>query len=143
MNDFQTGHWGWGIAHSLLAVSDVFLVKSIFTGIAKLVVEAAVDASVEVSSETGIKYSDELVESAQELYPNKAGNIELHHITPKYLGGPVDGPLVPLDAAYHQVITNEFRSLWPYGIGKPSSEELGNIMNQVYSKYPLPTGYGF
>lgn len=52
VNDFQTGHWGWGIAHSLLAVSDVFLVKSIFTGIAKLGVEAAVDATANAETQT-------------------------------------------------------------------------------------------
>lgn len=88
-----------------------------------------------------LKYSDELEKAAQKLYPNKAGKIELHHITPKYLGGAKNGPLVPLDASYHQVITNEFRALWPYGNGVPSASELQNIMKQVYSKYPLPTGY--
>lgn len=89
----------------------------------------------------GLKYSDDLVKAAQKLYPNKAGKIELHHITPKYLGGAKNGPLVPLDASYHQVITNEFRALWSYGKGVPSASELQNIMKQVYSKYPLPTGY--
>ncbi len=37
---------GLGLLRSAMAVSDVFLVKSIATGIAKLGVEAAVDASV-------------------------------------------------------------------------------------------------
>ena len=94
-----------------------------------------------VAAKGVVKYSDDLVKSAQKLYPNKAGKIELHHITPKYLGGAKNGPLVPLDGAYHQVITNEFRALWPYGKGVPSATELQNIMKQVYSKYPLPPGY--
>jgi len=89
----------------------------------------------------GVKYSDDLVTAAQKLYPNKAGKIELHHPIPKYLGGPIIQKLVPLDAAYHQLITNEFRALWPYGKGVPSASELQNIMKQVYSKYPLPPGY--
>lgn len=94
-----------------------------------------------VAAKGGGQYSDDLVKAAQKLYPNKAGKIELHHITPKYLGGAKNGPLVPLDASYHQVITNELRALWPYGKGVPSATELQNIMKQVYSKYPLPPGY--
>ncbi|MFY8188981.1 MAG: RHS repeat domain-containing protein [Flavobacterium sp.] len=35
---FSRGDWGWGIVHSALAISDVFLVKSLFTGIGKAVV---------------------------------------------------------------------------------------------------------
>ena len=88
-----------------------------------------------------IQYSDDLLKTARSLYPSKAGKIEMHHITPKYLGGGKDGPLVPLDASYHQVITNEFRALWPYGKGVPSATELQDIMKQVYSKYPLPPSY--
>jgi hypothetical protein len=53
----------------------------------------------------------------------------------------VDGPLVPLNGSYHQLITNEFRALWPYGKNIPGAAELENIMNQVYSKYPLPPGF--
>lgn len=81
---------------------------------------------------------DDLVQQAQEQYPNKAGNIELHHIFPQYLGGDPNGPVVPLDAAYHQVITNAFRALWPYGQGAPALEQAQQIMQQVYNKFPLP-----
>ncbi len=84
--------------------------------------------------------TDDLVRSAQRQYPNKAGRIEQHHVTPKYLGGDAKGPLVPLDGAYHQQIANEFRRLHPYGSQKPSPERLQEIMRQVYDKYPLPGG---
>jgi len=67
-----------------------------------------------------------------------AGKTQLHHITPKYLGGPANGPLIKLDAAYHQQITNAFRTEWGYGLGKPSEAKLLEIMNTVYSKFPLP-----
>ena len=90
-----------------------------------------------------VQYSDDLVRAAQQTYPKLAGKTQLHHITPKYLGGAKNGPLVPLDGAYHQMITNEFRALWGYGKGVPSATELQSIMKQVYSKYPLPPGYGF
>lgn len=86
---------------------------------------------------------DDLVAAAQKAYPAKAGKIEMHHITPKYLGGAVDGPLVPLDAAYHQQITNAFRALAPYGGPKPSPEVLKLIMDTVYKKFPLPPGYTY
>lgn len=76
---------------------------------------------------------------AQQLYPSKAGKTELHHIVPKYFGGDSKGLVVPLDAAYHQVITNEFRRLYPYGQHPPSLEQLGKILESVYNKCPLPT----
>ncbi|MGH8019441.1 MAG: hypothetical protein ACREIA_14365, partial [Opitutaceae bacterium] len=82
---------------------------------------------------------DDLVAAAQKAYPGKAGATELHHVTPKYLGGSPSGPLAPLDAAYHQQITNEFRSLWPYGGRQPTAQELQSIMQKVYEKYPLPS----
>jgi hypothetical protein len=81
---------------------------------------------------------DHIVNGARKLYPGKAFKTELHHVTPKYLGGAVNGPMTRIDAAYHQLITNEFRSLWPYGGPKPSAEELARIMAEVYGKLPLP-----
>jgi RHS repeat-associated protein len=80
------------------------------------------------------------VSDAQETYPKKAGKIENHHIAPKYLGGDPNGPTVPLDGAYHQMITNAFRNEAPYGSGPVSPEELQQIMNKVYSQFPLPPG---
>lgn len=91
----------------------------------------------------GAKSLDELVETAQRLYPKKAGRIEEHHITPKYLGGDSNGPTVPLDASYHQMITNEFRSLWGYGGPKPSQQQLQEVLRKVYETLPLPPGYTF
>ena len=96
-----------------------------------------------VETKTSVGYSHDLVKSAQRLYPNKAGKIELHHITPKYLGGAKNGPLVPLDGAYHQIITNEFRAIRPYGLGPVNETQRLQIMKEVYSKFPLPPGYGF
>ncbi len=81
---------------------------------------------------------DDLVRAAQKQYPSKAGKIEYHHVTPKYLGGPAKGPTVPLDAAYHQQITNAFREVWGYGKSKPSVAELEAIKKQVYERFPLP-----
>ena len=91
-----------------------------------------------MNSASEVAKLDKLIKQAQELYPNKAGKIQMHHVEPKYLGGPKNGTLAPIDAAYHQVITNEFRTLYPYGQSIPNGLELKNIMHQVYSKFPLP-----
>jgi RHS repeat-associated protein len=82
-------------------------------------------------------YTPEDINNAQQQFPNKTG-VQDHHITPKYLGGDPSGPTVPLDAAYHQLITNAFRELWPYGTGQlPTPEQLQDIMDQVYNQYPI------
>ncbi len=82
---------------------------------------------------------DDLIDAARKKYPKKAGKIEEHHIDPKYLGGAKDGPTMPLDGAYHQEITNEFRNEWPYGTGQhPSKEQFEEIKERVYGKWPLP-----
>jgi len=78
-----------------------------------------------------------LVRFARLRYPNKIG-VELHHNRPIYLGGDRTGPTTPLDAAYHQLITNAFRKLWGYGAGRPSEQVAEKIMRRVYQKFPLP-----
>lgn len=35
LHEFQTGHWGWGTFHAVMAVSDVFLVKSAVNALRK------------------------------------------------------------------------------------------------------------
>lgn len=91
------------------------------------------------AAKKGVKYSEDLVKAAQELYPKKAGKIKLHHPTPQYLGGAKDQKLVAIDGAYHQQITNAFRNEWKYGLKeKPDDAELRIIMNKVYSQFPLP-----
>ncbi|MCD4823525.1 MAG: RHS repeat-associated core domain-containing protein [Phycisphaerae bacterium] len=72
----------------------------------------------------------------------RVSGIEKHHIKPKYLGGAANGPTVPLNKAYHQKITNEFRTRYPYGQDVPSPLNVQEIMQKVYQKYPLPPGAG-
>lgn len=45
INDFQTGHWGWGLVNTGMAISDVFLVKSLATAGGKLAVAGIVALS--------------------------------------------------------------------------------------------------
>ncbi len=83
-------------------------------------------------------YYDDIVDEARTLYPKKTIRSELHHVTPKYLGGATDGPVTRIDAAYHQLMANGFALFWPYGGPKPSAEELARIMAEVYGKPPPP-----
>jgi hypothetical protein len=83
-----------------------------------------------------------MLQTARVLYPKLAGRIHLHHVVPKYLGGAQSGKVVAIDAAYHQLITNEFRTLWSYQMTSqgllPTSDQLARIMITVYTKYPIP-----
>ena len=83
---------------------------------------------------------ESLTADAEKLYPKLAKKADqLHHVFPKYLGGAKDGELAKIPAAYHQLITNEFRALAPYGQKiQRTAEEVERILQQVYSKYPLP-----
>jgi RHS repeat-associated protein len=81
----------------------------------------------------------QLMKEAEDLFPMKCLKPdEGHHPVPKYLGGDPKQPLVELPAPYHQLITNEFRRLAPYGQEALDSQSVQNIVTQVYSKYPLP-----
>jgi len=55
VDDFQNGHWGWGLFHTALAISDVFLVKAAVTGILKIGVTLAVKEIATEAIEQGTK----------------------------------------------------------------------------------------
>ncbi len=79
------------------------------------------------------------VRDAERLYPKLAGKVHKHHVVPMYLGGPVDGPIIEVNVAYHKLITNEFRRKHAYGLkDKPTQEKLIQWLKEVYDKYPLP-----
>ena len=81
----------------------------------------------------------ELLKEAQARYPKKAGHMQWHHVEPIYMGGVRNGKLIQIDAAYHQMLTNEFRSHHPFGTKKILDESVRrSIMQKVYMKYPLP-----
>ncbi|HEX5753616.1 MAG TPA: hypothetical protein VFZ09_45905 [Archangium sp.] len=83
---------------------------------------------------------DEGMASAKKLFPHLYGRAkQKHHVHPKYLDGPEDGPTVDLDPAYHQLITNAFRGEHAYGRAEPLSRDAQqDIMRRVYSRHPLP-----
>ena len=83
-------------------------------------------------------YYQKIVKDSRQRYPEKTGYYEDHHIDPQYMGGSPKGKVIELDGAYHQMITNEFRKLQPYGLDKLDETARNNYMRKVYLKYPLP-----
>jgi hypothetical protein len=59
---------------------------------------------------------------------------------PKFAGGPANGTQYEINAAYHQVITNEFRQQLGYGKGPYDPVKVYEVMLQVYENYPIPAG---
>jgi hypothetical protein len=99
---------------------------------------SAAAAAKVAASNTIPRTFNNLLNYARTLYPRLAGTTHLHHVFPKYLGGPSTGEVIEINAAYHQLITNEFRALWAYGQDFPNPDRLAKILQQVYSKFPLP-----
>lgn len=81
----------------------------------------------------GAKLASHLT-SAIQAYPRNVGRFEWHHIRPQYLGGLAGDRQVLLPAEYHQLITNEFRRLAPYGT---AGHNVRDVMQQVYRTYPI------
>ena len=102
------------------------------------VLAPGVEAKAEAATQATEAKMAQLMDEAKGLYPKICNKFQWHHITPKYLGGDPNGPLVLLEGPYHQLITNAFRQLAPYGQAVPDSQSVVNIVNQVYSQYPLP-----
>jgi ABC-type Zn uptake system ZnuABC Zn-binding protein ZnuA len=100
-----------------------------------------IEADSEAAAQAAEQKLAQLVQKARDLYPKLCNKTpQMHHPIPQYLGGKADQDLVELEAPYHQLITNAFRKLAPYGQEPPNSLSVQNIVNQVYSQYPLPSG---
>jgi len=100
--------------------------------------EEVIAADAEAAAAATEVEMQSLMQKARELYPKLCNKFQLHHPIPQYLKGPASQDLVKLEAPYHQLITNAFRQLAPYGQEGPDSQSVQNIVNQVYSRYPLP-----
>jgi len=95
--------------------------------------------SVARTEKEAAQFQKDLAE-AEKAYAKKIAKCEEHHLLPKYLGGiDEDVNLASIPAAYHQLITNSFRSLAPYGESSElSAEEIQKIVDQVYQRFPIP-----
>jgi hypothetical protein len=77
VNDFQTGHWGWGLFHTGMAISDVFLVKSLATAGAKLAILGTVAlterSAIGATGKVGEAALAELVGGTKAYFPTGLG----------------------------------------------------------------------
>jgi hypothetical protein len=75
IDDFQNGRWGWGLFNSALAISDVFLIKSIATAGAKLLVKVGTEEGAEIAakeaSEVAAKEAEEQASKLPVSYGEK------------------------------------------------------------------------
>jgi RHS repeat-associated protein len=100
-----------------------------------------IEADAEAAAAATESKIAQLLEEAKGLYPKLCNKFQMHHPIPRYLGGNDDQALIKLEGPYHQLITNAFRTAWPYGQWAPKDPTtVVNIVNQVYAQYPLPPG---
>ncbi|MBN2132497.1 MAG: hypothetical protein JW741_23545, partial [Sedimentisphaerales bacterium] len=95
-----------------------------------------------------------LLQQAAARYPALANNIHQHHVVPQYivralanagirLPARLANWTVPLNAAYHQMITNAIRAAFPFGpnvfANNPASLwSLFRVLLSVYTGFPIP-----
>jgi RHS repeat-associated protein len=71
--NFGKGNWGWGLVYTGLAISDVFLIKSIATAIGKATLKtAAIEAAEKAAKEAAEKAAKEAAEKAAKEAAEKA-----------------------------------------------------------------------
>jgi len=98
--------------------------------------EGVVEEKAEAVESSVSSKIESLTTDAEKTYPKLAGKFQNHHIFPQFLSGPKNGELSNIPAAYHQLITNEFRTLTSNYQDLTRSVE--DLMRAVYSKFPLP-----
>lgn len=67
----------------------------------------------------------------------KAGKWEWHHVKPKYLGGKQQWLQVRIPASYHQIITNAFRTRFPYGVKRANPAQVNSFIKDLNERLPM------
>jgi hypothetical protein len=127
--------------------SDAINIAGAITGIkgGKGVVKGGKALSVDnfrANNPKQIKQYEKGMAEGQAKYPDKSGKIEKHHVKPEYIFGKNKEPIDKVNAAYHQLITNEFRKEVPYGTGPLSAKDATKTLKKVYDQLPLPPKKG-
>jgi RHS repeat-associated protein len=142
INDFQTGHWGWGLFNSALAISDVFLVKSAITVIGKVAVAGVAKlAAKEVGLEVFEHASTHGIQPYNLLRKSIAGTgLEAHHLIEKRFASVLAQNArkmasIALTPGEHRIFTNAWRAAIPYGAGtaRATAAEVLEAARQIYA----------
>jgi RHS repeat-associated protein len=136
INDFQTGHWGWGLVQTGLAISDVFLVKAAATAVGKFAVEGAIKlAARELIGDVGVKEGIyEFTAASGRTYVGQSGDIAAripqHLASGKLLTGDLSSLRVTevLGGKTQREIVEQLRI---DALGGVKSEGLENIRNPI------------
>ena len=87
-------------------------------------------------------YDQNDIDNANKQYPKKAGKFEDHHRIPQFLRGTDADGLYNLPAAYHQLITNAWRTQFGYRgdpwYNRPSDpQDINDFADKLEKQYPL------
>lgn len=135
VDDFQNGRWGWGIFNSVMAVSDVLLVKTLFTAAGKVAVKAGVQA---------VEGIYEFTAASGKTYVGQSGNIaarlEQHIASGKLLPGTPVSITEVLGGKTAREIAEQLRINYFGGIYQDGIKVLENMRNPIGSarQYLLP-----
>ena len=91
INDYQTGHWGWGLFNTALAASDVLLVGDIYKIGAKLVVKGGAEIAGDIALKEALERSTSagestIIQRSQGVIVEKAGNYYVKAVDPSASG---------------------------------------------------------
>jgi RHS repeat-associated protein len=123
--DFQTGHYFWGSVNTVMAVSDVFLVKSLATAIAKVGVEVFVEETAERGFQSFSAFKNE--------FGSAGKGFEWHHIVEQHssniqkFGSEAihnTGNLIPAPYDPHRALSGFYSSIQEFTGGQTVREWL-------------------
>lgn len=91
INDYQTGHWGWGLFNTALAASDVLLVGDLYKIGAKLVVKGGAEIAGDVALKEALERSapageSTIIQRSQGIIVEKVGNYYVKAVDPSASG---------------------------------------------------------
>jgi RHS repeat-associated protein len=115
---------------------------------------AILQNAIRIASISGYARYQQLYAEAQALYPRIQNVTQMHHVVPQYIvrqlqAAGVNVPtyisewVVPLNARYHQLITNAIRAEYSFGASRVFSRhpatlnELIRVLQEIYSRYPI------
>jgi RHS repeat-associated protein len=137
IDDFQNGRWGWGTLNAALAISDIFLVKSLITAGGKLLVRGAAKGTLKACFAAGTKIATAKGEKSIETistgdlvwaYDEQTGKIALRKVV-RTFERPID-LLVVLTVGEKIIKTTADHPFWVVGRGwvKGENLEVGDVL---------------
>lgn len=133
VNAFQTGHWSKAAFYGVLAISDVFLIRSLFKAGGKLLFETGAKQAGKEAAKEALKVGGkELAELGTEKFAQEAGKKGLMKTGAKATREAVEEAAA---IAQKEGLRSARREAWASSIGKPS-EGLGQLIRDLPKGHP-------